>query len=267
MKLHLLPLFVLILLASCKEGKNSNLVKDTDYRSEALDITTSIYPENISKIFDAHGGLDKWNEMQTLKFTMPNESGDEVTTTDLKNRTSLIEIPEHSIGFDGEKVWLENKANSEYQGNPKFYYNLMFYFYAMPFVLADDGIIYEEIEPLEFGGKSYPGIKISYESGVGESPDDEYIMYYDNETYQMTWLGYTVTYFTKEKSKEFHFIKYSQWQDVSGLKLPKTLTWYGYKDNRPTEKQRDVEFTEVKLLQDKINAEMFQKPEEAEFVE
>ena len=53
----------------------------------------------------------------------------------------------------------------------------MFYFYAMPFILADDGIIYEDVAALKFEGKSYPGIKISYESGVGESPEDEYILY------------------------------------------------------------------------------------------
>ena len=32
-----------------------------------------------------------------------------------------------------------------------------------------------------FEGKEYPGILISYNSGVGASPEDEYILYYDNE--------------------------------------------------------------------------------------
>ncbi|MBR9846553.1 MAG: hypothetical protein GYB35_10855 [Algicola sp.] len=263
-----LLVILLLVVTSCKDDKSSETVESAiDYSETELDVTTSTYPESITKVFDAHGGLDAWKDMQTLKFTMAKESGDEVTTTDLYNRNSIIEMPKHTIGFDGQDVWLQKKDTTSYKGNPKFYYNLMFYFYAMPFVLADDGIKYEDAEPLEFEGKTYPGIKISYESGVGESPEDEYILYYDSETYKMTWLGYTVTFFTKEKAKEFHFIKYSEWQTINGIQLPKTLTWYNYENNLPTTKRNDLEFSEVTLTKEKIDAEVFRKPEDAEVVE
>lgn len=238
-----------------------------DYTDEQLDVTTSVYPESITKVFDAHGGVDTWNAMQSLVFTMKKPNGDEVTTTDLKNRTSLIEMPKHTIGFNGKDVWLTSKDTTAYKGNPKFYYNLMFYFYAMPFVLADDGIMYEETTPLVFEGQTYPGIKIGYEAGIGESPEDEYILYYNPETYKMEWLGYTVTFFSKEKSKEFHFIKYSNWQTVNGLLLPETLTWYKYENNLPTEKRNDLKFTDVKLSKEKLDAFIFEIKEGATVVE
>lgn len=247
MKLISLVVIVLI-MCSCKNDKTSETVDSMNYSETELDITTSVYPESITKVFETHGGLDTWKEMQTLKFTMAKDAGDEITTTDLNNRYALIEMPEHTIGYDGQEVWLSKNDTTSFKGNPKFYYNLMFYFYAMPFILADDGIIYEDVKALDFEGKSYPGIKISYESGVGESPEDEYILYYDSETYKMTWLGYTVTFFTKEKAKEFHFIKYSEWQIVNGLQLPKTLTWYNYENNLPTTKRNDLEFSNVTLL-------------------
>ena len=263
MKLKLPFLFLIILVFSCKENKNDNFVEKTDDKSERLDVTTSIYPKNLSKVFDAHGGLSKWNEMQTLTFTVAKESGDEITTTDLKNRKSLIQMPKHSIGFDGEHVWITNNDETEYKGDPKFYYNLMFYFYAMPFVIADDGIIYEDIEPLKFEGNNYPGIKISYQTGVGESPDDEYLMYYDKDSNKMVWLGYTVTYFTEKKSQEFHFIKYSDWQNINGLMLPKTLTWYSFEGNKPTKRRRDLVFTDIVLSKDQPNQQVFDKPKVA----
>jgi hypothetical protein len=137
----------------------------------------------------------------------------------------------------------------------------------MPFVLADDGIIYEDAMPLVVEDKSYLGIKISYNSGIGESPEDEYILYYDNETKRMTWLGYTVTYFSKEKSKEFHYIKYSNWQKVNGLLLPETLEWYTVEDNKPTTKRNEVKFTNVLLSKDKLNAITFNKPDESTIIE
>lgn len=259
MKIKALILTLFIVAVSCKNKTTPTV----DYSEEKLDVTTSIYPENITKVFNAHGGLDTWNTMKSLEFTMKKPDGDEITTTDLKNRSSLIEMPNHMIGFDGETVWLKNKDTAQYKGNPKFYYNLMFYFYAMPFILADDGINYEDVDPLVFEDKIYPGIKISYESGVGESPEDEYILYYDSQTHQMTWLGYTVTYFSKEKSKEFHFIKYSNWQTVDGLALPETLTWYNYENNLPTTKRNDLQFTDIKLSKETPDADIFEVPEGA----
>ena len=263
MKIKGLILTVFIIAISCKNKTE----KTIDYSEEKLDVTTSIYPDNITKVFEGHGGLDTWNAMQSLEFTMKKPNGDEVTTTDLKNRKSLIDMPNHIIGFNGDDVWLKNKDTAQYKGNPKFYYNLMFYFYAMPFILADDGIIYEDVSPLVFEGKEYPGIKISYESGVGESPEDEYILYYDSETHKMTWLGYTVTYFSKEKSKEFHFIRYSSWQTVEGLLLPETLTWYNYENNLPTTKKNDLEFTNIIFSKEKIDQDIFEAPEGAEIIE
>lgn len=259
-------IFLTVLAISVLACKNNQKTSET-YSGENLDITTSIYPESITKVFDAHGGMDKWNEMQSLTFTMNKPNGDEITTTDLKNRKSFIEMPKHTIGFNGTDVWLQQKDTTKYKGNAKFYYNLMFYFYAMPFVLGDDGINYEDVAPLEFEGKTYPGIKISYETGVGESPDDEYILYYDAETHKMEWLGYTVTYFSKEKSAAFHFIKYSEWQTVNGLMLPETLTWYKYENNMPTEKRNDLKFVDIKLSKEKPESSMFEMPEGATVID
>ncbi len=263
---HILFLAILVLFTSCK--KKTGTQENIKYPEENLDITTSIYPENISKVFKAHGGIDTWNTMQSLVFEMKLPEGKEKTTTTLKSRTSLIETEKFKIGFDGEHVWLKQEDSLAYKGNAKFYYNLMFYFYAMPFILADDGIIYENTEPLVFEGKSYPGIKISYESGIGESPEDEYVLYYDPETNKMAWLSYTVTYFSKEKSKEFKFIKYSDWQTVAGLLLPETLIWYNYENNAPTTKRDEgLKFTNIKLSSEKPNAELFKVPEGAILVE
>ncbi len=259
---------VLFVFTSCKNDKNDTTVDSSiDYKDTELNVTTSVYPEAITKVFEAHGGLDHWKHMQTLEFTIPKATGNEVTITDLHNRNSLITMPKHHIGFDGESVWLKSLDTTTYKGNAKFYYNLMFYFYAMPFVLADDGIIYESVEPLKVEGKSYPGIKIAYESGIGESPDDEYVLYYDSETYEMTWLSYTVTYFSKEKSKEFRYIKYSDWQTVNGFLLPKTLTWYNYENNVPTTKQNDLEFKNIRLSKEQTNSDVFKMPADAEVVE
>ena len=263
MKTKLLAFLLLGLIISCKDKTEHKI----NYSNEKIDLTTSIYPENISEVFDAHGGIDSWKSMKSLEFTMNKPNSDEITTTDLRSRKSLINMPNHLIGYNGKDVWLKNKDTTNYKGNAKFYYNLMFYFYAMPFILADDGISYDTAKPLEFEGKTYPGIKISYESGIGESPDDEYILYYNSETYQMEWLAYTVTYFTKEKGKEFHLIKYSNWQEVDGLLVPEMLSWYHYENNVPTTKQNDLHFSNIKFSKEKADSKIFEMPEGAEIIQ
>ena len=262
MNRSIIVLTCVILFSACKNSETKNT-----YSDESLEVTTSVYPETISKVFKAHGSLDAWNTFESLIFEIEKPEGNEKTTTALKTRESLIEAPKFSIGYDGKEVWLQEKDTASYKGNAKFYYNLMFYFYAMPYVLADDGIIYTDVEPLQFEGREYPGIKIGYEAGIGESPEDEYIMYFNKDTHQMEWLGYTVTYFSKEKSKDFHFIKYSDWQNIDGIKLPKTLEWYNYEDGKPTTKRNAMNFANILLSKNKINKNRFVMPENAKIIE
>ncbi|WP_353778570.1 DUF6503 family protein [Winogradskyella sp. 3972H.M.0a.05] len=264
MKTNTIFICLLLLVMSCKDNKT--VESPVNYEEEQLDVTTSVYPENITKVFEAHGGLDAWKKSNTLVFAMENPEGVETTTTDLKNRRSLIETEKFKIGFDGNEVWMVDEEKA-YKGNPKFYYNLMFYFYAMPYVLADDGIVYEDVEPLEFEGKSYPGIKIGYEAGVGESPEDEYILYYNPETYQMEWLGYTVTFFSKEKDTNFRFIKYDQWEDLAGMKLPKAIQWYNYEGSTVKDMRNELKFTGTSASAESMADSFYAKPEGATVIE
>ena len=267
MKFKSVFLIALLVFASCKDNKTTETTEIVDYSEEQLDVTTSMYPESITKVFDAHGGIDTWNTMKTLSFTMEKPNGKEMTTTNLKTRAERIETPTYTIGFDGTTLWVNEKDGNAYKGNARFYKGLMMYFYAMPFIVGDDGIIYEEAAPLEFEGKTYPGILISYEAGIGVSPDDQYIIYYNEETGQMQWLGYTVTFGKDGKSKDFHFIRYNDWQTVNGLVLPKRLDWYTYENNKPIELRNTVEFMNVTVSENAPDHALFEKPESAKLID
>ncbi len=257
---------LITMMISCKDKPTETKLESETYTEEEFDVTTSDYPENLTKVFDAHGGMDNWNEMSTLEFSVEKPGGYEITTTDLKDRYALIEMPKHTIGFDGEVFWMKHSDRSKFEGDPKFYYNMMFYFYAMPFVLGDDGIMYAEAEPLTFEGQTYPGIQISYENGVGESSDDEYIMYYDPSTNKMAWLAYTVTYGKDEKSTDYNFIRYSNWQEVEGLLLPETMVWYNVENNKPTTMKSETHFVSPMLTTVKMDSRVYGRPENAEMI-
>lgn len=265
-------LFLLsVSLLSCNQQANADKTNSTPDKTtpeysetETPTAPIAVYPKSIAPVFQAHGGIAKWNAMHNLCFEIEKESGTEKHSTDLKSRKTRIEHQDWTIGFDGAEVWLDQE-NEAYKGNARFYHNLYFYFYAMPFIVSDPGVNYLELEEsLVVDGKSYRGTLISYNDGVGDSPKDEYKVYRDPETGQMAWLGYTVTYRDGEKKDSFNFIKYDSWQEVNGLMLPKELIWYAVEDGQPTEPRgAGVVFSKVSITETLLDDSLFAKPEGA----
>ncbi len=262
MKHFIISSTLLLFFFSCQEApkKDANSVENDTTST----IAESPYPEALEKVFEAHGGLATWRGQRTLTYVIPKPGNPETHITDLYSRRDKIETPNYEMGFDGKQPWLLNKEKA-YEGNVEFYHNLMFYFYAMPFVLADDGITYSEAEPLVFEGKSYPGIRISYGADVGTSPKDEYFIHYDAETYQMQWLGYTVTYRTQEKSDNVKWIRYNDWGNFNGLNLPNSISWYNYEGMDIKDLRNTVPFEGVEFSQEVKPEGFYAKPEAAEY--
>lgn len=253
MKKIVLLIVLSMVFISCK-----NEVKKESNKEEVKVTKKENFPEELGKVFATHGGINAWRKAQILSFN----KGEEVHTIDLHSRKTIINHPKYSLGFDGAAVWLDEEKEGDYKGNPTFYYNLYFYFYAMPFVLADDGITYEKVDDLVFEGIDYPGYKISYASDKGTSPDDNYIVYYNSKTYQMEWLAYTVTFKSKAPSDKYNILKYNKWENVNGFVLPKELIWYKKDDNGNPDKPAGTptEFTLPLISQGKLGGSFFEKP-------
>lgn len=237
---------------------------DGEAKNTAMNVEKT-FPPQLQNIFTAHGGLKQWQKMNNLCFEMDGKNGDEIHTISLPDRKTKIESKDWSIGLDDKGVWLL-KNELGYKGNPVFYHNLMFYFYAMPFIIADPGTNYTAVEATELDGKMYNGFKISYNDGIGDSPDDEYILYFDSETNQMTWLAYTVTFRDQKKSDDWHFIKYDKWENVNGLLLPERFTFWNVENKKPKDKKLTYKFDKITATETMLDASVFAKPAEAEYV-
>lgn len=254
-----------IIIFSCKEAPKE--VKIEKVTSEIISkIEDSKYPQALRKVFDAHGGLTTWKSKKTISFEIPNPDNTEKYTIDLNSRNEKIEMSDILMGSDGADIWLLDEMET-YKGDAIFYHNLMFYFYTMPFVLADDGIKYADAEVLVYEGASYPGIRISYNAGVGLSAKDEYYIHYNPETFQMEWLGYTVTYRSGKKSENVKWIRYNDWMDVDGILLPKSLTWHDYEGRTIKEAREPLNFENVTLRESPMSEDFFTKPEGAKIVQ
>lgn len=74
----------------------------------------------------------------------------------------------------------------------------------------------------------------------------------------MIWLPYKVTFDKDEKSKNFRYIQYHDWQLLNGLKLPKALNWYKLGDGHPSKKRNTLKFIEVEVRPEALKQLLFQ---------
>ncbi|SHJ41135.1 DUF6503 family protein [Pseudozobellia thermophila] len=260
-----LTLTLFVLLFGCKQTvEKADSVENTDAKTEKEEVESQ-YPEDFAKVLDAHGTLNQWRSKRTLSFELVKPNASEVHTVDLNSRRDRIDMGDVSMGFDGTDIWLKDDQGA-YTGNPAVYHNLMFYFFAMPFVFADPGINYGETPPLTYGGKEYPGIHISYDNGVGASSKDDYYLHYDPETFQMAWLGYTFTYGSDEKSENVKWIRYDDWDGIGGVLLPRSITWYDYEGRTIKEAKKQTSFVTISLDVSPKPDTFYQKPENAKVV-
>ena len=247
--------FLILILASCQPEQKST-------EDSGAEITTYESPahhsESLTKVLDAHGGYEQWSKMKSLSYL----KGEETTVTNLQNRQIRLQSPNQTIGFDGNEVWITPDTLDT--GRARFYHNLYFYFYAMPFVVGDPGAFYEDVAPKELGGKTYSGVKVSYGENIGDAPDDNYIIWYDQESGKMEWLMYTVTYRSGEPSDSYSLIKYDGWTEFSGVVLPTSLQWFQYDGESVGDPRGEATiFQNVQLSEEAPDANLFVMPENA----
>ena len=244
----LLP--ILLFFIGC-QTPTSNTVEEVTYQAPKH------HSESINAVFSAHGGYEQWSNMKTLSY----DRGDERTITNLQNRKIRLETDERVIGFDGTDVWIApDTLDTE---RIRFFHNLYFYFFSMPFVVGDDGASYESVPPRILQGKEYYGVKVSYGAGVGDAPDDNYIIWYDPDTFLMEWLMYTVTYRSGEPSDKYSLIRYDDWKEVEGLLLPTFLQWYTYEDTVGEPRGDGARFSNINLAPLPPSDSLFAMPEQA----
>lgn len=93
--------------------------------------------------------------------------------------------------FDGERAWVANGADAT---RARFHLLTWPYFVAAPFKIDDPGtnLNYEGWQRV--GNQHSRLAKLSFDPGVGDTPDDWYLLYINPDTYKLLAMAYIVTY-------------------------------------------------------------------------
>ncbi|NNF33646.1 MAG: hypothetical protein HKN68_06035 [Saprospiraceae bacterium] len=219
------------------------------------------YPEPIQKMLDAHGGLDAWKTKSTLSYHVTRGERKEIHTIDLKNRNALINGDGYDIGFNGDQAWMSPDKSAWPDARPRFYHNLIFYFHSLVFLVADSGINISNKGMQEVDGQALIEVSITYQNHVGDSPEDEYVLFINPETYRLEHILYTVTYFTGERRKDYNGLKYTSWKEVDGLLVPDEFVGYTVEGGILAKERYVATFSDIHFSDESPEPSIFDIPE------
>jgi hypothetical protein len=182
---------------------------------------------------DAHGGMKPWADAPSVLFTDEwiGMGGATRTLVEQGRRRAYLDAVDGSstIGWDGEKAWSVNMPPGT---PPRFLALLNYYFLNLPWLVHDPGVNLGAPETGTLNGDptQYITIMMTFESGVGDTPDDYYRLYIHPETHELKACAYTVTYKALlpegVKSTPENTLVFDAWTTVSGLKVPTAFTIY-----------------------------------------
>ncbi len=248
---------LLIFLFNCTSPKKEQP------KTENLSDAERLGRQYLAECLKAHGDLTRWNQFTSLSYKKMDHGVASYQTIDLRNRNIHHKTDAYQIGYDGEHVWVyPDRTAFPNEGSVRFFYNIDFYFFATPFVMADPGTNALFDGQKVVNGKTYDVIKITYENTVGFTPEDIYYLLIDTKTRQLKILLYTISFLDTSNTKLT--AKVYEWQAYNGFLLPQKMENYTWEnDNLGENKHHSREFSEIKLSKEVINKSLFQVPDGA----
>jgi len=178
--------------------------------------------EAIAAATESAQGAEAWEAHDSFATDIVIEMGGEMrvdgtvtmktdmsrTRIDLNDGTTMI--------WDGDRAWVTPaEANS-----PMVRFSLLTWpwFIAAPFKMRDPGSEIESLGTQQHRGWGHTATRMTFDEGVGDSPDDWYINYHCPNTDKLLAQAYIVTYFGSEEP-EPHAIEYGGFQTVDGVLL------------------------------------------------
>lgn len=234
-------------------------------------LTSSEAGQRVWQAIEAHGGLERWLSSGTIAFEFdyaplgsPERRMHTHNQVDIwGSRARQQEVGEPSnqgpaeesdgepgaaratFGWDGERAWITPSPEA-FPSPARFWATTPYYFVGMPFVLGDPGTRFERLEDAELEGELHHLVKVTYEEGTGDSPDDYYILYIHPETHRVGGLRYVVAYpgfFPEGGHTPEKLMIYDEQRQVEGLWLSHDMDAYAWDAEARERREKVTEIT------------------------
>jgi hypothetical protein len=186
-------------------------------------------PEIVERMIQAHGGMARWSSAPTVTFTDAwNDGPATFITVEQSGRRAYLD----RAGTDASVIWDGKEAYGiQWEGPPpRFLALLNYYFVNLPWLTRDPGVRLKAEEDVAVHGKTYATVRMTFRAGVGDTPDDYYLLYIDPETHRLAGCEYIVTYAAVlpegVPQSPAHDLLFTGYETVDGLVVPTGFTIY-----------------------------------------
>ena len=227
---------------------------------------------------EAHGGLKNWYENGALAFRFnyqpldgtPRDSYQVINTWSNKAKhTSIADSTAH-YGWTGEKAWIQAKDSTAFAYDTRFWALTPYYFLAQPFVLDGEGVNLELLPEITFKDKNQDVVKVTFDQGTGDAPDDYYILYFDSKTHILSVIRYIVSYpayFKEGEHMPEKFMELIGENKVAGISFPTNYKTYWLTEaNKPGEYITQIEVSDLTFKKE-LPEDYFEVPAEARIID
>lgn len=150
-----------------------------------------------------------------------------------KNRSRIDMDDGTRLVFDGAAAWVSPASAAVPMA--RFHLLTWPYFLAAPFKIRDPGSHLSTSGMMTLFDQDHPTAMLTFGEGVGDSPDDWYVIYQDPVTDRLEGMAYIVTYGGKsrqEAEKEPHFIHYEDYVVVDDVVLSPHWTFFMWSEDK-----------------------------------
>ncbi|MBS9462017.1 hypothetical protein KIM67_06315 [Flagellimonas sp. 389] len=206
-------------------------------------LTASEAGKVVWNAMEAHGGLEKWYDNGPISFrfkyqpldgSTPRDTYQSIDTWRSRARHYQVGDSTQQCGWDGENSWIIAKDSTSFAYDTRFWALTPYFFMAQPFVLDGKGVNLELLPQKKHNDSVQDVVKVTFDAGTGDAPDDYYVLYFDAQTHKLTVIRYIVSYpgyFEKGKHLPEKFMTLHGEQTVEGISFPKTYKTHWLKED------------------------------------
>lgn len=134
------------------------------------------------------------------------------------------------IYFNQDKVYIPSEK--ENSNKARFDAYTWSYFFLLPYKLSDGGTYWNNYSSDSLNGKEYETNKLTFGDGIGDAPEDWYIVYSDRGSHIINVAAYIVTAgkSVEEAEKDPHAIQYLNYEMVDGIPFAHQWKFWGWNE-------------------------------------
>nr|WP_299343058.1 hypothetical protein [Allomuricauda sp.] len=224
---------------------------------------------------EAHGGLENWYKNGPVSFRfsyqplddgIPRDTYQTIDSWSSKARHFQVGDSTLQYGWDGQKAWVIAKDSTIFPYNTRFWSLTPYFFMAQPFVLDGEGVNLELLPQKNHKNSLQNVVKVTFDEGTGDAPDDYYVLYFDSETSELSVIRYIVSYpgyFEKGKHLPEKLMELSGKNIVGGIIFPTSYkTHWLTKEETAGEHITNITLSDI-AFEPKLESVFFDVPEGA----